>query len=290
MIWELSGRSLDCGEKVRIMGILNVTPDSFFDGGRYLEREAAVECALQMVEEGADLVDIGGESSRPPMYGEAHELPVAEECDRVVPVVEGVRQHSDVPISVDTVKAEVARQTLQAGADIVNDISAMNADAGMADAVAESGAGVVLMHRRGTPATMQLDTQYADLLGEISEYLAERIEVGLAAGIERGRMAVDPGIGFGKSVGGNLQLVDKLDTFAKLGCPVLVGASRKSFIWKTLGLSKEDSLEGSLAVGIICVMRGVHILRVHDVEATVRAVRMAEMVVHSDLGAASGMH
>ena len=290
MIWEMRSRSLDCGEQVRIMGILNVTPDSFFDGRRYLEREAAVERALQMVEEGADLVDVGGESSRPPMYGEARALPVAEECDRVVPVVEGVRQHSDVLISVDTVKAEVARQALQAGADIINDISALSADAEMAGVAAESGAGVILMHRRGTPATMQLDTQYANLLEEITEYLAERLEAGLAAGIEQGHMAVDPGIGFGKSVVGNLQLVEHLDVFAKLGCPVLVGASRKSFIWRTLELAKDDSLEGSLAVGIICVLKGVHILRVHDVEATVRAVRMTEAVVRSDADAASAMH
>jgi len=278
MIWKLKGGTLDFGDRVQIMGILNVTPDSFYDGGRYAERQAAVERALEMAEEGADIIDIGGESSRPPMYGEGRQVSVEEECARVVPVIEAVRQHSGVPVSVDTVKAEVARRALEAGADIVNDISALRDDPAMGVVVAESGAPVVLMHCRGTPATMQLNTEYADLLGEIKQFLAERIAAARGGGIAPERIAVDPGIGFGKSVAGNLQLVSRLDVFAGLGCPVLVGASRKSFIWRTLDLSQEESLEGSLAVAVVCVLRGVHILRVHDVAATLRAVRMVEAI------------
>lgn len=281
MIWTLGNRVLNFDARVQLMGILNVTPDSFYDGGRYLETGAAVERGLQMVEEGADIVDIGGESSRPPLYGRAVAVPVAEECARVVPVVEALRQHCDVPISIDTVKAEVARQALAAGADIINDISALRDDPQMLEVAAESGAPVILMHRRGTPATMQQDTRYADLLGEIRNFLAERIQVARTGGVAAGRIAVDPGIGFGKSVAGNLALVYHLDVFASLGCPVVVGASRKSFIWKTLGLSQEESLEGSLAAAVLCAERGVHILRVHDVQATARAVRLAEAVIRA---------
>lgn len=278
MIWKLKDRSLDFEDRVQIMGILNVTPDSFFDGGRYLERPAAVERALQMEEEGVDIIDIGGESSRPPVYGQAREVPAAEECDRIVPVIEDLRRHSDIPISVDTVKAEVARHALEAGADIVNDISALRDDPEMVEIVAKSGVPVILMHRRGSPATMQQNTAYADLLGEIKEFFQERIAAACDGGILPERIGVDPGIGFGKSTEGNLELVRQLDFFAGLGCPLLVGASRKSFIWKRLGLSREESLEGSLAVAVVCVLKGVHILRVHDVRETMRAVRMAEEV------------
>lgn len=280
MIWQLGDRSLDLGAGVRIMGILNVTPDSFFDGGRHSDPGAAVERALQMVEEGADIVDIGGESSRPPVYGEAREVSAEEECERVVPVVTEVRRQSDVPISIDTVKAEVARRALDAGANIVNDISALSADPQMAEVAAERDAPVILMHRRGSPATMQRNTEYADLLGEIRDYLTGRAEAARAAGIGEGCIAVDPGIGFGKSIEGNLRLIAHLELFVELGYPVLVGASRKSFIWRTLGLGQEAGLEGSLAVAVVCALKGVHMLRVHDVEATARAVRMAEAVMH----------
>ena len=280
MTWLLGDRSLDFGAGMRIMGILNATPDSFFDGGRHSDPGAAVERGLQMVEEGADIVDIGGESSRPPVYGEVCEVSEEEECGRVVPVVAELRRQSDVPISVDTVKAEVARRALDAGADIVNDISALSADPQMAGVAAERGAPVILMHRRGSPATMQRNTKYADLLGEIRDYLADRVEAARTAGIGEDRIAVDPGIGFGKSIEGNLRLIHHLEFFAELGYPVLVGASRKSFIWKTLGLGPEGGLEGSLAVAVVCALKEVHMLRVHDVEATVRAVRMAEAVIH----------
>ena len=276
MIWELGGRPLHFGDQMQIMGVLNATPDSFYDGGRYCEPQAAVERGLEMVEEGAAIVDIGGESSRPPMYGAAEAVSVAEECARVLPVVEGIRRQSDVPISVDTVKAEVASRALEAGADIINDISALRQDPAMAKVAARAKAPVVLMHRRGTAATMQQNTHYDDLLGEVYDFLAERVRVAQAQGVEH--VAVDPGLGFGKSPEGNLSLLGMLERFLGLGCPLVVGASRKSFIWKTLGLSVAESLEGSLAAAALAAEAGAHVLRVHDVAATLRAVRLVEAV------------
>ncbi len=276
MIWSLGGRVLDFGDRVQIMGILNATPDSFYDGGRYLEPQVAISRGLAMAAEGASIIDVGGESSRPPMYGEAEHVSAAEECRRVVPVVEGLRRQSDAFISVDTVKAEVAAQALDAGADIINDISALRHDSAMAGVVARTGAPVVLMHRRGSAATMQQDTYYRDLLGEVHGFLAARVEAARAEGIER--IAVDPGLGFGKSREGNLALLGALERFADLGCPLVVGASRKSFIWKTLGLTAEESLAGSLAAAVYAVGAGARILRVHDVAATLRAVRLIEAV------------
>ena len=276
MIWSLGGRVLDFGDRVQIMGILNATPDSFYDGGRYLEPQVAISRGLAMAAEGASIIDVGGESSRPPMYGEAEHVSAAEECRRVVPVVEGLRRQSDAFISIDTVKAEVAAQALDAGADIINDISALHHDSATAGVVARTGAPVVLMHRRGSAATMQQDTYYRDLLGEVHGFLAARVEAARAEGIER--IAVDPGLGFGKSREGNLALLGALERFADLGCPLLVGASRKSFIWKTLGLTAEESLAGSLAAAVYAVGAGARILRVHDVAATLRAVRLIEAV------------
>ena len=262
------------------MGILNVTPDSFFDGGRYDEVGRAVDRALRLEAEGADIVDIGGESSRPPMYGVAAALSAPAECRRVIPVIEGIRARSQVPISIDTTKAEVARKALAAGADIINDISALG-DAEMAPVAAEAGAPVILMHRRGTPETMQLDTHYDDLLGEIAGFLGSRVDAATAAGLNRRNLAVDPGLGFGKSVGGNFTLIAQLPRFRSLGCPVFVGASRKSFLWKPLGLSAGDCLEPSLAAAALAVAGGANAVRVHDVAASFKAVRTAEEVARS---------
>ena len=282
MIWSLRGGnlSLDFRSRVRIMGILNVTPDSFYDGGRYDEVGRAVDRALRQEAEGADIVDIGGESSRPPMYGVATALSAHAECRRVVPVIEAIRARSQVPISIDTTKAEVAREALAAGADIINDISALG-DPEMAPAAAEAGAPVILMHRRGTPQTMQLDTRYEDLLGEIARFLRSRVEAATAAGVSRRNLGIDPGLGFGKSTGGNFTLIAELSRFRSLGCPVIVGASRKSFLWKPLGLSAADCLEPSLAAAALAVARGANAVRVHDVAASFRAVRTAETVARS---------
>ena len=210
------------------------------------------------------------------MYGVAEEVSVAEECARVIPVVEGLRSHSDVPISVDTVKAEVARRALEVGADIINDISALRHDPAMAEVAARAKTPVVLMHRRGMAATMQQNTHYDDLLGTVYAFLQERVRVAHAQGVER--VAVDPGLGFGKSREGNLALLRMLERFLDLECPLVVGASRKSFIWKTLGLSAAESLEGSLAAAALAARAGVHVLRVHDVAETLRTVRLVEAV------------
>lgn len=276
MIWELGGRPLCFNDQVQIMGVLNATPDSFYDGGRYCDPKVAVERGLEMVEEGAAIVDIGGESSRPPIYGVAEDVSVAEECARILPVVEGLRRQSDVPISVDTVKAAVAHQALEAGADIINDISALQRDPAMVEVAAQAKAPVILMHGRSTAATMQPNTRCDDLPGAVYSFLAERVRVAQAQGVER--LAVDPGLGFGKSQEGNLALLGMLECFLRLEHPLVVGASRKSFIWKTLGLSAAESLEGSLAAAALAARAGVHILRVHDVAATLRAVRFVEAV------------
>lgn len=277
MKWSLAGGVLDFGARAHIMGILNATPDSFYD--HYDDVGAAVERGLQMLEEGADILDIGGESSRPPMYGVAAEVGCEEECRRVLPVIEKLRMQTAAPISIDTVKAEVARRALAAGADVINDISAMG-DEDMASVAAEADVPLVLMHRRGTPATMQLDTHYDDVLGEVHSFLAERVAHARACGVRR--CAVDPGLGFGKSPEGNLLLLKHLRRLGDVDCPLLVGASRKSFVWKTLGATAEDALEGSLALAVLARAAGAHILRVHDVRASCRALRMADAVLQTE--------
>lgn len=278
MKWALASGVLDFGARAQIMGILNVTPDSFYD--HYDGVDAAVERGLQMVEEGADILDIGGESSRPPMYGEAIEVSWQEECRRVLPVVERLRQQTDVPISIDTVKSEVARRALGLGADIINDISAM-ADDAMAGVAAELRAPLILMHKRGAPATMQSNVEYVDLIGEVDSFLQERIARARQAGVVQ--WAVDPGLGFSKTVEGNFLLLKHMRRFAGLGCPLLVGASRKSFIWKTLGETAEEALEGSLALAVLSRAAGADILRVHDVRASCRALRIADAVLQAEV-------
>ena len=286
--WRVGSRVLPCGARPLVMGVVNVTPDSFYAGSRHADPGAAAAVALRLVAEGADIIDIGGESSRPPVYGEARVVPAAVERQRVEPVVRAVRQQSSVAISVDTTKAEVAQAALDAGAEIVNDISACRADPAMAAAVARAGAAVILMHMRGTPQTMQQDTHYEDLLGEVEAFLRDRIAHSLAAGIPQECIAVDPGLGFGKSVAGNLALLAGLERFGGLGRPVVVGASRKSFIWKTLETGPEEALAGSLAAAVISVLHGAHVLRVHDVAATRHAVRFADAVQRCALAAAGG--
>ncbi len=257
------------------MGILNVTPDSFSDGGAYRGPDEAAARGAAMAAEGADIIDVGGESTRPG----AGSVPADEELARVVPAVRALRERTDALVSVDTMKAVVAREALAAGADIVNDVSALRFDPDMAEVVAAAGAPVVLMHMRGTPATMQSFPAYRDLFGEISAFLAERLEAARAAGIAAERIILDPGIGFGKTAEDNLALIDGLAFLEALDRPVLVGASRKGFIGRTLGLEPGERLEGSLAAGVLSVARGAHILRVHDVRSTRRAADMADAIL-----------
>jgi dihydropteroate synthase len=268
------GETWDLGARTRVMGILNVTPDSFFDGGRWDEAGAAVEQGLRLADEGADVVDVGGESSRPgadPVGGE-------EERRRVLPVIEGLRRaRPSLRLSVDTVRASTARAALEAGADLVNDISGLRADPGMASVAAELGAPLVLMHMRGRPRDMQRDTGYADLLSEIVDFLAESCEIAGKAGVAGARIVLDPGIGFGKSAEGNEQILRHLSTIRSLGHPLLVGASRKSFLGRRLGgVPPEERLEGSLAAAAAAIHGGAQMVRVHDVRATARLARVSD--------------
>lgn len=270
--------SIDLGAAVRVMGILNVTPDSFSDGGDYVQPTAAVDRALQMVEEGADMVDVGGQSSRP------GSRPVSEdeELRRVVPVIERIREAWSGPVSVDTYRARVAEAALAAGACIVNDITAMTAEPAMAGVVAGQGAACVLMHMKGTPADMQNAPEYDDLMGEITLFLGNAVSRAEEAGIGADQIAVDPGIGFGKTTQHNLAILRRLPELAVLGKPVLVGTSRKSFIGNVLDLPVDQRLEGTLATAAYAVAQGARLLRVHDVRPVARTVRMIEACMSPD--------
>lgn len=256
-----------------LMGILNVTPDSFSDGGTYFEREAAVKRGVQMVDEGASMIDVGGESTRP--Y--AQPVDVQEEARRVVPVIKELSSSVSVPISVDTRRAEVAEAALDAGADMINDVSGL-ADQRMRELAAERKVPLVIMHMLGDPTTMQEDPQYEDVVGDIGLMLQERIEAALAAGVKRNSIIVDPGIGFGKRVEHNLEILRRLREFRCLGQPLLVGASRKAFVKKVVLAEGERRLEGSLAAACAAVMNGANIIRVHDVRETERALRMIDAI------------
>jgi dihydropteroate synthase len=256
------------------MGVLNVTPDSFSDGGRFASEADAVLHGIGMAAEGADIIDVGGESTRPG----AEPVDAAEEAARVVPVVRRLAREVDVAISVDTTKAAVAEAALDAGAVIVNDVSAMRVDDAMAAVVAGSGAGVVLMHMLGNPRTMQADPRYDDVVAEVTTVLAGWAAEAEAAGIARDHIVLDPGIGFGKTAAHNLSLLRRLDRVVATGYPVLVGPSRKSFIGLTLGLPLEERLEGTAAAVAWAVASGARIVRVHDVRPMVRIVRMTEAI------------
>lgn len=244
-----------------VMGILNVTPDSFSDGGQHLERTSAVAWGIKMLEDGADIIDVGGESTRPG----SRRVDVDEELRRVVPVIDGLARRTKAVISVDTMKAEVAQAAIEAGAHIVNDVSALTHDPRMAEVAVKSGAGVVLMHMQGTPQTMQTSPHYEDVVGEVFGYLMGRIEQLTAVGMDFRAMAVDPGIGFGKTLEHSLELVVNSRRFRETGRPVLVGLSRKSFLGKLTGRDVEERLAGSLGALAFCMDRGVDIIRVHDV-------------------------
>ncbi len=268
--WELRDRRLPLGGRTLLMGVLNVTPDSFSDGGLHADPDRAVEWGMRMAADGADLLDVGGESTRPG----AAEIPAGEEARRVVPVVRALRARLDIPIAVDTRKAAVAAQALAAGADIVNDVSALG-DPDMAGVVRGAGAGLVLMHMQGVPGTMQRDPRYADVAAEVAAFLSGRVAAAAAAGIDPGRLVVDPGIGFGKTAGHNLVLLAQLDRLrAAVGRPLLVGVSRKSLLGSLTGRPVGERLAGSLAL-LACLCRaGVDIARVHDVRESFDVVRV----------------
>jgi len=275
--WRLASREVKLNRPL-VMGILNVTPDSFSDGGLYLSKEEAVRRGLEMIEQGADMVDVGGESTRP--YAD----PVTEtmELGRVVPVVQELASRSPVPISVDTRHPEVARAALEAGAEIVNDVSGL-CDPRMVEVVSEARAGVVLMHMLGDPRTMQDRPSYEDVVGDISLFLEERMREAIGSGVEERAIMLDPGIGFGKSVEHNLQIIMRLREFRCLGRPLLIGASRKGFIGKVLGQEAKDRKEGSLAVASVAMMNGANVLRVHDVKETTMVARMVDAVHRAQL-------
>ncbi|HEY5994097.1 MAG TPA: dihydropteroate synthase [Gallionellaceae bacterium] len=255
-----------------VMGVVNVTPDSFSDGGRHLRLDAALAHAHRLIAEGAAMLDIGGESTRPG----ALPVSVQEELDRVIPVLEGLRK-APVPVSIDTRKTEVMRAALAAGAALVNDINALQ-EPGALDAVAGSDAAICLMHKQGDPQTMQVQPHYGDVVGEVKSFLQARIAAAAAAGIARERIVADPGFGFGKALGHNLALLRELGALRELGVPILAGLSRKSMLGALTGQGVEDRMPASLAAALIAAQRGASILRVHDVRATVDALKVWEAV------------
>ena len=273
------GGRLDLAGGPAVMGVVNVTPDSFSDGGLHFDRGRAVARALEMFEAGAEIVDVGGESTRPASYGQAETVSAEEEIERILPVIQGIRNRTDRPISIDTRKASVARAALAAGADLVNDVSTLRYDPEMLPTVVEEGAGVLLMHMRGTdPRTMQADTTYAHPVAEVASELAAAASKAIDAGVTADRISVDPGLGFGKTAEGNLQLLRHLAALRTLGFAVAVGASRKAFVRRFSGVgddsSSADRLPGSLAALAGARAAGAAIVRVHDVEESVRFLRM----------------
>ncbi|HEU4685717.1 MAG TPA: dihydropteroate synthase [Nitrospira sp.] len=279
-------RSVQLAERPLIMGIVNVTPDSFYDGGHFFQAQAATEHAVRLVEEGADILDIGAESTRP------GSLPVdeQEERRRLIPVVTAVAKAVKIPISVDTTKASVARAAIDAGAAIVNDVTALRGDSDMATVVANTGAGVVLMHMQGTPGTMQEAPFYRDVVAEVSSFFEERIAYAEAHHVARTQIILDPGIGFGKLVGNNLELLSQLRAFGKFGRPVLIGLSRKGFLGKITGRSVEDRLWGTAAAVALAVDRGAHIIRVHDVAPMRDVVKVAAAIAQRNLSQVQAQH
>lgn len=257
------------------MGVLNVTPDSFSDGGKFFNKKEAREHGLAMAEDGADIIDIGGESTRPG----ASEISVDEELDRVIPVIEGISKKIDIPISIDTRKSKVAEESIKAGAQIVNDISGLRHDRQMAAIVAKYDANLIVMHIKGTPQTMQSNPTYKNLIKEIIESLKESIRIAKKAGVSEEKIIIDPGIGFGKTAKHNLEILNRLKRFKVLGHPICIGTSRKSFIGKVLGVYPPDRLAGSLATYAVAIMNGANILRVHDVKEAAQVARMVDSIM-----------
>lgn len=273
--WAVRGHVLTCAGAPLLMGIVNVTPDSFSDGGQWLDPEAAVEQALRLVSEGAAIIDVGGESSRPG----ARAIAAAEELRRVVPVVRRVAEQAAVLISIDTTKAEVAREALAAGAHIVNDISGLSFDPRMVRVCAETSAGVICMHMQGTPETMQADPRYDDVVAEVRDYLCERLEELERQGIPRERVALDPGIGFGKTAGQNVELLSHVAALRGAGRPVCIGHSRKRFLKRLLGREVDERLFATVGVAVAVALQKAEIIRVHDVAPVRDAILACRAIV-----------
>ena len=281
--WQIKGRTLPIGERTLVMGILNVTPDSFSDGGQFFSLDKALEHAHQIIAEGADIIDVGGESTRP---GSEGPVSAEDEIKRVVPVIEALARYATIPISVDTTKSEVAQAALEAGASIVNDVSALRFDFYIADAVAKTGAGLVLMHSRGTPATMHRLPAVADIMLEVTSSLRASIKMAERRGVKHESIAVDPGMGFGKSQSQNLELIAKTDQLVAAfpDLPILVGTSRKSFIGKLLAdqagepAPADQRAAGTLASVAAAVIGGAHLVRVHHVKPTVECVKVIDAI------------
>lgn len=267
-------RELPWRRRPLVMGVLNVTPDSFFDGGTHSAEEDAVRHASTMVESGADIIDVGGESSRP----FSSPVPVDEELRRIIPVIQRIREESDIFISVDTCKARVAREACQAGADIVNDISGLRNDPEMADTVRNLARYVVIMHMKGRPGDMQKAPYYDDVITEIRTFFLERMRFAVDCGIEEGKIILDPGIGFGKRLEDNLKILKALDEFTAIGRPLLVGTSMKGFIGAVTGSSLKERIEGTLASIAVAIWNGAAIVRVHDVKRTSEVVKLVDAI------------
>jgi dihydropteroate synthase len=277
LVWRVGPHELDCSSRTIVMGVINVTPDSFSDGGRYLDHEAAVAHGVALARDGADILDVGGESTRPGSDPVTDE----EELDRVLPVVKRLVAEAQLPISIDTRRADVARAAVDAGAAIVNDVSA-GRDPDMFAAVRDSGAGLVLMHMHGEPKSMQEEPLDRDVVRIVYDSLAERIAAAEGQGVPRAAIAVDPGLGFGKTAEGSLRLMRHVDAFLDLGLPVVVGPSRKSFIGKAVGdLPVDQRLEGTAGAAAFLASRGAHVLRVHDVREMVRVLRVVDAITHA---------
>lgn len=274
VVLKWKGRMLDLSRRTHVMGVLNVTPDSFSDGGHYLETEKAVAHGIQMAQDGADVIDIGGESTRP--YSEP--VSAAEEIDRVIPVIESLRREVSTPISIDTCKARVAWEALTAGASMINDISALRFDPEMARTAAQAAVPVILMHMKGIPRNMQSNPVYGDLIGEILDFLRDALDRAEAAGIPRDLTVVDPGIGFGKTFDHNLQIIRELSRFQCLDRPVLFGPSNKTFLGHILKKEPHERATGTMAAVAAGVMNGAHIVRVHHVRKTLETVRIIDAI------------
>ncbi len=276
MIWKIRDREIDLSRRARVMGIINATPDSFSDGGSFLNPQAALAHGLQMVADGAEILDIGGESTRPG----AQSVDADEEIRRVLPVIQALRRESHVLLSIDTSKAAVARAALDAGADIINDVTGLRGDSEMPPLAASSKAGIVIMHMQGEPRTMQLAPTYDDVVHEVGEFFRQSLERSVACGIDPMRIALDPGIGFGKTPEHNRRLLAELSSFLEFGRPLLVGASRKSFLgWLAGSSAMDDRFWPGVALTSLCRERGARILRVHDVKPHTEALRMTEAIL-----------